>query len=153
MEKAELLPKELKWHFIGGLQSSMCHISSHFFPAIHVGSSNRRFCGYHVHAYLSLSSPEVVREVSLHICTTGYHIWLFLCSGYRFYPSTASSPAYLQKSERSGGIPITPDCHFGTVKSPSSSTTVSYIYPILEAITPSLQRWCNMGLHFLNDRD
>lgn len=27
MEKAEMLPKEIRWHFIGGLQSSECMLS------------------------------------------------------------------------------------------------------------------------------
>ena len=47
LEKAELLPKSIKWHFIGGLQSS----EFHFYPHV----SSRRVLDHVVSASISPS--------------------------------------------------------------------------------------------------
>ncbi|PQE29488.1 family pyridoxal phosphate enzyme protein [Rutstroemia sp. NJR-2017a WRK4] len=39
MEKAEILPREIKWHFIGGLQSNKCKPLSSQIPNLHLVSS------------------------------------------------------------------------------------------------------------------
>ncbi|KAK0125692.1 hypothetical protein ONS95_000305 [Cadophora gregata] len=39
MEKAEILPKDIKWHFIGGLQSNKCKPLTSTLPNLHLVSS------------------------------------------------------------------------------------------------------------------
>ncbi|KAK2627186.1 hypothetical protein QTJ16_003152 [Diplocarpon rosae] len=68
MEKAEVLPKDIKWHFIGGLQSNKCKPLASTVPNLHIVSSvDSQKKATQLSLGRSLLSPSPTTPLHIHI--------------------------------------------------------------------------------------